>query len=36
MQVVNKAFTDLNGKDNSLITGSGRSEKTNQPGNPGG
>ncbi len=35
MQVVNKAYTDLNGKDNSLITGSGRNERTNQPGSSG-
>jgi len=35
MQVVNKAYTDLNGKDNSLMTGAGRNEKTNQPGSSG-
>jgi len=35
MTVVNKAYTDLNGKDNSLITGAGRNEKTNQPGSSG-
>lgn len=31
MEFVNKAFMQLNGKDNSLITGQGRNEKTNQP-----
>ena len=35
MQVVNKAYMDLNGKDNSLMTGSGRNERTNQPGSSG-
>jgi tetratricopeptide (TPR) repeat protein len=35
MAVVNKAYTDLNGKDNSLMTGAGRNEKTNQPGSSG-
>jgi TonB family protein len=38
MEFVDKAFTQINGKDSSLITGSGRNEKTNQPGSlgPGG
>jgi TonB family protein len=38
MEFVNKAWVQINGKDNSLISGAGTSEKTNQPGNlgPGG
>jgi TonB family protein len=35
MEFVDKAFVQLNGKDNSLLTGSGRNEKTNQPGGTG-
>ena len=34
MNAVNAAYMQLNGKDQSLMTGSARSEKTNQPGNP--
>jgi len=36
MQTVDKQWTQLNGKDNSLMNGSGVNEKTNQPGSGGG
>ena len=36
MQQTNQQFMALNGKDNSLITGGGRSERTNQAGSTGG
>ena len=35
MQATNQQFMTLNGKDNSLITGSGRSQNTNQSNSPG-
>jgi len=35
MDATNSQFISLNGKDNSLITGSGRNERTNQPGTSG-
>jgi len=34
MNAVNQAYMQLNGKDQSLMTGKGVNEKTNQPGNP--
>jgi TonB family protein len=36
MQTVDKQWTQLNGKDNSLMNGQGVNEKTNQPGQSGG
>lgn len=36
MQTVDKQWTQLNGKDNSLMSGQGVNEKTNQPGQSGG
>lgn len=36
MQFVDKAWQQLNGKDNSLMSGPGHSERTNQPGQGGG
>ncbi len=35
MDATNQQFMALNGKDNSLITGAGRNERTNQPGGTG-